>query len=879
MKVPILTRLYFSLTAIFICAVSNSQSLYPISLERKVNNAELIVEGTVIDQQSFWNPSRTLIFTKNTVELYKVLKGSPGSDVIEIVTFGGAIDNQSMSASDLLELEKGNTGVFFCERSKTDLRSPSTGNKMYDVYSGLQGFLKYDFQMETANAPFARNQDIKNVVFPQIQRLAGQTIQVKKELPKKPSSQNRLFAPGSITFSPSIVNAGALLDPATNILTISGTDFGNPAGAAAVFFDDANDGSGGNFTGLAFNSPLIISWSNTQIQVRVPSRAGTGLIAVQDEFGDFDFSTDELTINYALINSSFSSGTIIKEVNQMNTNGSGGYSVVYSTSTANSGVDFNSVPDAKAAFQRALNTWNEVAGWNVIEGGNTTSQAVANDGVNVVMFDNTAKGVPVLPDGVLGTCYFFSSMCLPGTNGAQLTGFDIVLRNAGVSLGSADFVAGPCPPASSDFGALDLETVILHELGHAIGLAHVNFNYEGTVLPQINPGLLMNYALVNGVKRTSPDNSALTGANYLITPQGNIYGSCGLFANEMTPIAITIDAKDECPTFPVTALASNTTVAFDLEHTTSNLASDPQFTSFNCSGTGTSLTNTAFYPFRTGGGAGGTLTLTITDYATIPAAQASCAPFGSYATAGVELALYQVNSCPGGQAFPAPVACRVFNGNGALTSIAGLTANTNYLLVVDGRENTKATFNLVFTGTVLPVELVSFTGEPKNFTSLLKWETSSENNSSHFEIETSKDGVNYYQIGNIAAQGNSSSSHYYTFTDHVPVIGNNYYRLKQVDLDGNYKYSRTVTVNFNEVQRSITIYPNPADDYINIDLSKPSEKLSIAIHSVDGKLLKSEISGPVQRSKKISVNGLSSGTYIISINAGEETQFLKFIKK
>ncbi|HYC29401.1 MAG TPA: hypothetical protein VEB42_11300, partial [Chitinophagaceae bacterium] len=449
-----------------------------------------------ISRQSFWNADRTLIFTNNTVEVYKILKGTIASSTVEVVTVGGSVDGTSMVASDLLELEIGKTGIFFCHNNNAGMRSPSSGKMLYDVYASSQGFLEYDMTMQLASAPFAKNQNVREILYPQIEKLSGTHAVVKKELPVA-NNQNRLFAPGNITFSPTTVNAGALLDPATNLLTISGTDFGNPAGSAAVFFDNANDGSGGSFTGLAYNSPLIVSWSNTQIQVRVPTLAGTGLIAVRDEFGATVMSADELNVNYAIITSAFSA-TAIKETNQMNANGSGGYSVLYSTSSANGGVDFNSVPAAKAAFQRALNTWNEVAGWNVTEGGNTTSQAVANDGVNIVMFDNTATGVAVLPDGVLGTCFSFSSMCLPlATNQGQLTGFDIVLRNEPVSAGTAAFVSGPCPPAATDFTALDLETVILHELGHAVGLAHVNFNYEGTVLPQINPGLLMNFALVN----------------------------------------------------------------------------------------------------------------------------------------------------------------------------------------------------------------------------------------------------------------------------------------------------------------------------------------------------------------------------------------------
>src|SRR5690606_35433419 len=122
-------------------------------------------------------------------------------------------------------------------------------------------------------------------------------------------------------------------------------------------------------------------------------RAGTGLIAVRDEFGDMASSTDPLQVNYSILTSTFSSGgTFTKERNQMNTNGSGGYSVRYSTNTANGGIDFNTATAEKEAFQRALNTWREVAGWNVIEGGTTTVQTPVPDGVNVITFDNTVSG-------------------------------------------------------------------------------------------------------------------------------------------------------------------------------------------------------------------------------------------------------------------------------------------------------------------------------------------------------------------------------------------------------------------------------------------------------------------------------------------------------
>src|SRR5258708_40341589 len=85
---------------------------------------------------------------------------------------------------------------------------------------------------------------------------------------------------------------------------------------------------------------------------------------------------------------------------------------------------------------------------------------------------------------------------------------------------------------------------------------------------------------------------------------------------------------------------------------------------------------------------------------------------------------------------------------------------------------------------VLPVGLLSFDAEKKGASVLLTWKTAQEQKSDRFEIERSADGISYHLIGTLAASGNTSMVTSYSFTDHQPLDGINYYRLKQVDIDG-----------------------------------------------------------------------------------------------
>jgi hypothetical protein len=800
-----------------------AQALYEVPIEEKTQLASIITEGKVINQQSFWNTQHSMIYTDNTVLVYKLFKGTSIPDTIHVLTVGGSVGTESIEASDLLQLNINEIGLFYCSPNALGIQSPIDQTVLLDVYSSAQGFIKYDLNTQTASSPFKKYSNITSSLYQAVEAQTGRGYKTIRNL-NTDLEQNRatnITAPAISSFSPATVNAGAILDPTTNVLTINGSGFGStPSGSAAVFFDNPDDGTGGTPFSVAYNSPNIVSWADNQIVIRVPTKAGTGSFGVIDASGNQVTASSNLNVLYSIITSiPTSAPNYVKEVNNINDNGSGGYTVVYSTNTAGGGVDLNA-SGAKSTFQRALTTWKEISGYNVIEGGTTTVQTIARDGNNNILYDNTNTGISPLASGVLAVCYSYFQICSDNyaLNQTIKREFDIVIRNAGVSSGTANFTFGPCPPNATDYSLTDLETVLLHELGHSIGLGHINDTYTGSI-GSLNPSKIMNYTIVNSSKRVSPDYSAKAGAAYLIQQQGNVYGGCVI--TEMTPLSTTLESKDDCPTtLPNNALTTGTVISFDLVHATSNKFTDPSSTNFRCNGSIGSQTNNAYYAFKTNA-SGGTMSIAVSGYTTTPSALTSCTQvYGGIPVTGIRLALYDVTSglptTPEG--YPTVLACREFSGNGSLTEFSGLSANANYLIMVEGIENTKANFTFSFSGTAittgvtLPLSSLILKANTVGKSVSLTFTASNEQDINQYFIEHSSDGILFSKIGEVMPSiNNNALSNTYRFVDQQPTTGNNFYRIKGVSANNMEQYSNVTMVNLYQHKPTITVSPNPIE--------------------------------------------------------------------
>lgn len=164
---------------------------------------------------------------------------------------------------------------------------------------------------------------------------------------------------------------------------------------------------------------------------------------------------------------------------------------------------------------------------------------------------------------------------------------------------------------------------------------------------------------------------------------------------------------------------------------------------------------------------------------------------------------------------------------------------------------------------VLPIDLLSFDLKVTGQAVTCNWITASESNNKGFQIERSADGVHWSVLGFVGSRakgGNSSSALDYSFTDNSPVTGQNYYRIKQTDLDGNFTYSRIRNIDFSKSEK-ISVYPNPATDQITINGLAGNE--SIEIFDMYGRMVYSrKTAGNLN---VVSLQKLSSGVYQIQV--------------
>lgn len=472
--------------------------LYELPFDEIMHRSAIIVEGRVVGQQSFWDTRHRNIYTSNTIELSAVYKGAGTVPaVLQVITCGGIVDDHMELVSELVHYAVGDAGLFCLIPSVRDIPIGAA----WENYGSPHGFFRYNLWENRVEHPFhpapgiaSFQQKVIDIVQEPIVSIPGHSVRIP--VPDR-------FVPAISSFSPTSISAGT-----ESLLTINGTGFGNAPGSVRFI----NSNSGAAFTADASD---IVSWSDTQIQIIVPSTsssggcAGTGPITVVDQGGATATSATSLTVEFGYTN--IISGGTKYGSKLVTTNGNGGMTFTLSTSLCS-----NQNQDAVNAIGRALRAWRCVSGVNWRLSTTTTSiNAPASDGVNVITYD---VGSP-LSGGVLGVAFSYYSACFSGGDFRwRVSEVDVNLKQS-VNWYFCD------NPAAIPNNSFDFQTVVFHELGHGHQLSHI-----------VDASATMHRSIGNGQVRRTLNANEESGANYVL----------GLPANPCGPGPMTLLGQPAC---------------------------------------------------------------------------------------------------------------------------------------------------------------------------------------------------------------------------------------------------------------------------------------------------------------------------------------------
>jgi hypothetical protein len=170
-------------------------------------------------------------------------------------------------------------------------------------------------------------------------------------------------------------------------------------------------------------------------------------------------------------------------------------------------------------------------------------------------------------------------------------------------------------------------------------------------------------------------------------------------------------------------------------------------------------------------------------------------------------------------------------------------------------------------GGVIPVRWVSFKGNRTSAGNQLTWTTATEENNSHYEVEHSSNGSSYAKLATVNSSGNSNSLQTYQYLHGISTPGNHYYRIKQVDRDGNFTYTGVVLIKILEKNsNSITIYPNPAKNTVFIGFENtPALPYTIQMVSPLGQVLLTKTITQASNQEDLDISKLPKGLYYLHI--------------
>lgn len=495
------------LLLVLICPIfsfSQGHFLSKIPLSEQVASAEVIAEGKVVAKKSYWDKGKKNIYTVHIIDVSKSYKGSAAHQ-LHIVTLGGTVGLKAVIARPSLSLEKDAAGVFVAEAFPLELEGFASNAPLYRTIGVSQGFYRYNASNTSVINPFAPFDNYKTFD----DTLISLTRQVPKQLKevnyfeskKKSNTQVNAAVAATITsISPTQIVAGN-----KSVLTISGSGFGTTKGT--VRFKNADNAGATTEDAL---ETQIVSWTDTEIKVEVPGKAGTGDVEVEttggvkSQISGLVITHAFITIRYTDTQYNVQSGKEAEHHlhhvgSDHNASGSqtnfdnGAYLFKYHT-------DFKNNTAAVTSFEDGFDPIVCGSGIDFKISSTTTTAKSVEDNINSISFDTTQSGV-------LGQAVVRLTGGYQNCNGVTQTCLDMYWFYYEIDYvfdqnQSWDFdLDGNTTSSEYDFNA-----VVRHETGHAVGLGHVIDNQK-----------LMHYSLSKGPHQSLNSNTMYTPIQNKIT--------------------------------------------------------------------------------------------------------------------------------------------------------------------------------------------------------------------------------------------------------------------------------------------------------------------------------------------------------------------------
>ena len=448
---------------------------YELSLEDKLKESEYVFEAKVLKQQAFVSETNGQIYTCHSLLPLINFKTAELSDTVFLITRGGETEDFIDMVFPSLQLSVGDKGVFLLRASNIDYQAAGI-HIVCEPVGYSQGFIRFHATDKTYLSTFKQypskkklHHQLSNILMEPVSVLCEEddediSLHSNTIIPNYNREVDTLFIS---SFNKIFATAGN-----HDTLTIYGEGFDEYTDTSYVQFRNVNFP---NFEIYESVLPeLIVSWTDTEIKVVVPGKvsngtkkgAGTGRIKVINRFKQEATSEGNITILYNKLSSYDFYGELSK-VFLINNDNAGGYTLYLDT-------NFHNNPFAKAAIERAVETWRCNTGLNykIANEASGTTCVLLDDNINTISFDFDC---PLMAGALAGTSVRLSKATC---SKPVLYSFDMVFATA------INWNFTQSATASSQ---VDFESIALHELGHSHGCEHV-LDYEKTMHPSTGIG-------------------------------------------------------------------------------------------------------------------------------------------------------------------------------------------------------------------------------------------------------------------------------------------------------------------------------------------------------------------------------------------------------